>query len=57
MLTKVNLKDHLINAYFLDNERKIIEVLYSSKDFKTNLNAIIEYDTKHPDFQALNKVC
>ena len=56
MLTKVNLKDHLINAYFLDNERKIIEVLYSSEDFKTNLNAIIEYDTKHPDFQALNKV-
>ena len=34
----------------LDENRTIIEVLYSSLDFKTT-HAIIEYDLKHPDFK------
>ena len=49
MLTEVNLKKHLTKAYFIDGERKNIEVLYTSKDFKETHSAIIEYDTKHPD--------
>ena len=56
MLTEVNLKEHLTKAYFIDGERKNIEVLYTSKDFKETHSAIIEYDTKHPDCQALLEV-
>ena len=56
MLTEVNLKEHLTKAYFIDGERKNIEVLYTSEDFKETYSAIIEYDTKHPDCQALLEV-
>lgn len=53
MLTEANLKEHLLKAYFVDENRTLIEVLYSSLDFKETHSAIIEYDTKHPDCQAL----
>ena len=33
MLTEANLKEHLLKAYFVDENRTLIEVLYSSKDF------------------------
>ena len=56
MLTEANLKEHLTKAYFIDSERKNIEVLYTSKDYKETHSAIIEYDTKHPDCQALLEV-
>ena len=56
MLTEANLKEHLLKAYFVDENRTLIEVLYSSLDFKETLSAIIEYDLKHPDCQALLKV-
>ena len=56
MLTEVNLKEHLIKAYFVNEERTIIEVLYSSKDFKETHSAIIEYDLNHPDCKALLEV-
>lgn len=56
MLTEANLKEHLIKAYFIDGERKNIEVLYTSKDFKETHSYILEYDTKHPDCQALLEV-
>ena len=56
MLTEANLKEHLLKAYFVDENRTLIEVLYSSLDFKETLSAIIEYDSKHPDCQALLKV-
>ena len=56
MLTEVNLKEHLIKAYFVNEERTIIEVLYTSNDFKETHSAIIEYDTKHPDCKALLEV-
>ena len=56
MLTEVNLKDHLVKANFIDNERKMIEVLYTSKDYKITNSTVIEYDTEHPDFQELMKV-
>lgn len=56
MLTEEYLKDHYVNAYFVDEDRKHIEVQYSDKDFKRLNVAVIEYDTNHSDFQALNKI-
>ena len=56
MLTEANLKEHLLKAYFVDENRTLIEVLYTSLDFKETHSAIIEYDTKHPDCQALLEV-
>ena len=56
MLTEVNLKEHLIKAYFVNEERTIIEVLYTSNNFKETHSAIIEYDQNHPDCKALLEV-
>jgi hypothetical protein len=56
MLTEVNLKEHLIKAYFVNEDRTVIEVLYTSKDFKETHSHIVEYDVNHPDCQALLKV-
>ena len=56
MLTEVNLKEHLIKAYFVNEERTVIEVLYTSKNFKETHSAIIEYDQNHPDCKALLEV-
>ena len=56
MLTEANLKEHLLKAYFVDENRTLIEVLYTSLDFKETHSVIIEYDTKHPDCQALLEV-
>ena len=47
MLTEANLKEHLLKAYFVDENRTLIEVLYSSLDFKETLSAIIEYDLNY----------
>tara|TARA_Y100001958_G_C21187583_1_gene516324 strand:- start:751 stop:1260 length:510 start_codon:yes stop_codon:yes gene_type:complete len=54
MLTEANLKENLIEATFVNDDRTIIEVLFTSDN--TARSAIIEYDTNHPDFQALMKV-
>ena len=56
MLTEVNLKEHLIKAYFVNEERTVIEVLYTSNDFKETHSFIIEYDQNHPDCKALLEV-
>ena len=56
MLTEANLKEHLLKAYFVDENRTLIEVLYTSLDFKETHSVIIEYDLKHPDCQALLEV-
>jgi len=56
MLTEVNLKEHLIKAYFVNEERTVIEVLYTSNDFKETHSHIVEYDVNHPDCQALLKI-
>jgi len=57
MITEKYLKDNFINAYFIDNERKNIEILTTSEDKKSVLPTIIPYDTKHPYFVALSKFC
>ena len=54
-LTEQYLKEHLITAYFIDNERKNIEVLTSSEDKTMNLSTIIPYDENFTSFKALTK--
>ena len=57
MITEEYLKDNFLNAYFIDYERQNIEILTTSEDKKSVLPTIIPYDTKHPYFVALSKVC
>jgi len=54
-LTEEYLKDNLITAYFIDNERKNIEVLTTSEDKKTTLSTIVPYDENFVSFKALTK--
>jgi hypothetical protein len=54
-LTEEYLKDNLITAYFVDNERKNIEVLTTSEDKKTTLSTIIPYDENFVSFKSLIK--
>jgi hypothetical protein len=54
-LTEEYLKTNLITAYFIDNERKNIEVLTTSEDKKTNLSTVIPYDVNYIGFQSLTK--
>jgi hypothetical protein len=54
-LTEEYLKEHLITAYFIDNERKNIEVLTSSEDKTMNLSTIIPYDENFVSYKALSK--
>jgi hypothetical protein len=49
------LKENLITAYFIDNERKNIEVLTTSEDKKTTLSTIIPYDENFVSFKSLIK--
>lgn len=53
MLTEQNLKNNLIAAYFIDNERKNIEILIKEND--QNLATIIPYDENNPDYKLLSK--
>jgi len=54
-LTEKYLKENLITAYFIDNERKNIEVLTTSDDKKSTLSTIIPYDVNFVSFKALIK--
>lgn len=54
-LTEEYLKENLITAYFIDNERKNIEVLSTSEDKKTTLSTIIPYDENFVSFKSLIK--
>ena len=55
MLTDEYLKNNFLNAYFIDSEKKNIEVLTTSDDKKSVLSNIIPYETTHPSFIALSK--
>ena len=55
MITEKYLKDNFLKAYFIDNERKNIEILTTSEDKKTVIPTIIQFDEKHPSFIALSK--
>ena len=51
-LTEEYLKDNLITAYFVDNERKNIEVLTTSEDKKITLSTIIPFDENFVSFKS-----
>ena len=53
MLTKEYLKDHFVDAYFIDSERQNIEILATSEDKKQVFSTIIPFDEEHSDYQAL----
>ena len=55
-LTEEYLEQNLITAYFIDNERKNIEVLTTSEDKKTTLSTIIPYDENFVSFKSLMKI-
>lgn len=55
-LTEEYLEQNLITAYFIDNERKNIEVLTTSEDKKTTFSTIIPYDENFVSFKSLMKL-
>ncbi len=46
-------KDNLISAYFIDNERKNIEVLIKSEDSTQAIPIIIPFNEKNNMFKML----
>ena len=55
MLTEEFLKDNFLTAYFIDNERKNIEVQTTTEDKKSVFTTIIPYEENNPQYQALTK--
>ena len=53
MLTNEYLKDHFIDAYFIDNERENIEILTSNEDKKQVFSTIIPFNEEHSEYKAL----
>lgn len=43
--------ENFISARYIDNEKKIVEILY--RDGDNIIPHIIEHNTKHPDWQKL----
>ena len=56
MLTKEYLKDHFIDAYFIDNERENIEVQMTNEDNKQIFTQIVPFNYEHEGFKALQDV-
>ena len=56
MLTEAYLKDHFIDAYFIDNERQNIEILATTEDKKKVFPTIIPFDEANDMFKALKSV-
>lgn len=52
-ITEAYLKEHFINAYFVDQDRKHIAILSTDPDNKKAIETIIEYDMEHPWCKAL----
>tara|TARA_B100001989_G_scaffold229718_1_gene187279 strand:+ start:82 stop:609 length:528 start_codon:yes stop_codon:yes gene_type:complete len=50
------LKDHFITAYFIDNERKNIEVVCNKPDFKSVFTSIVRYEEGDAQWEELKKV-
>ena len=49
-------KENLIGAYFIDNDRKNIEVLTTSEDKKQIIPTILPFDENNPTFKELTSV-
>tara|TARA_B100000925_G_C21796919_1_gene382888 strand:- start:126 stop:626 length:501 start_codon:yes stop_codon:yes gene_type:complete len=56
MLTKEYLKDHFLDAYFIDNERENVEVQMTSEDNKQIFTQIVPFNYEHEGFKALQDV-
>ena len=51
MLTEEYLKNNLITAYFIDNERKNIEMLTRSEDQKSVFPTILPFDENNEQYR------
>ena len=49
-------KENLIGAYFIDNDRKNIEILTTSEDKKQIIPTIIPFDENNPSFNELTSI-
>ena len=49
-------KENLIGAYFIDNDRKNIEVLTTSEDKKQIIPTIMPFDENNPSFKELTSI-
>ena len=55
MLTKELLKDHFYTAYFIDNNRENIEVLYTNEEKDKMFTCIIPFNKEHGQYKLLNE--
>jgi len=55
MITEEYLKNNFYTAYFIDEERKNIEILTTSDDGKRMIPTIIPFDEKNDYYKALSK--
>jgi hypothetical protein len=55
MLTEEYLKDNLITAYFIDNDRRNIEMLTRSEDQKSVFPTILPFDENNEQWKFLKK--
>ena len=56
MLTEKFLKDNLITAYFIDNERQNIEMLVRSDKKNSVFTEILPFDEKNEQYKNLIKI-
>ena len=56
MLTEEYLKEHFVDAYFIDNERQNIEVITTSEDGKKAVPTIIPFDENNHMFKELMSI-
>ena len=55
MITEEYLKNHFITAFYIDNDRRMIEIHCTDEDGTKVIPTIIEQDPNHTYFQALMK--
>ena len=56
MLTEEYLKDHFVDAYFIDNERQNIEILATNEDKTKVFPTIIPFDENNDMFKSLTSI-
>jgi predicted RNA-binding protein len=56
MLTETYLKEHFIDAYFIDNERQNIEVLQTNEDKTQVFTTIIPFNEDNGNFKKLTSI-
>ncbi len=56
MLTETYLKEHFVDAYFIDNERQNIEILSTNEDKTKVFPTIIPFDENNDMFRSLKTV-